>query len=157
MSFSLSRLRSTLRSMSIAGSKLGVRMPELHLDGAGAQRRVAEPAAVTLDVQRDPVRIGRDDPDGLQIHSGCGDHGTDDVRDPALVDRPAGCRLPGLANTGLANTGLTGPGLADPGLAGSRRVTLASCHHDLLVHDLRDWLLAYPGFGPGADRTGRPA
>src|SRR6266851_3488266 len=68
MSFSLSRLRNTLRSMSIAGrSKLRLRVPELHLDGTGAQRGVAETAAglrVIPDVQRHPVRIGRDDPAG---------------------------------------------------------------------------------------------
>src|SRR2546421_1229344 len=62
MSFSLSRLRRTLRSMSIAGrSKLRLRVPELHLDGTGPQRGVAETAAVTPDVQRHPVRVGRDD------------------------------------------------------------------------------------------------
>src|SRR5271169_3809004 len=65
MSFSLSRLRSTLRSMSIAGrSKLRLRGPELHLDGAGAKRGVPEAVPGPLDVQGDPVRVGRDDPGG---------------------------------------------------------------------------------------------
>src|SRR5260370_38139132 len=60
MSFSLSRLRSTLRSMSIAGrSQLRLRVPELHLDGARAQRGVTEAAAglrATPPVQRHPHR-----------------------------------------------------------------------------------------------------
>src|SRR6201986_2575586 len=61
MSFSLSRLRKTLRSMSIAGrSKLRLRVPELHLDRAGPQRGVAETVAVTPDGQRYLVRVGRD-------------------------------------------------------------------------------------------------
>src|SRR5260370_10557643 len=68
MPFSLSRLRNTLRSMSIAGrSKLRLRVPELHLDGTSAQRGVAEAAAglrVIPDVQRHPVRVGRHDPAG---------------------------------------------------------------------------------------------
>src|SRR5579871_4238659 len=65
MSFSLSRLRKTLRSMSIAGrSKLRLRVPELHLDGASPQRGVAEAAVVTSDVQRHLVRVGRDDAAG---------------------------------------------------------------------------------------------
>src|SRR5271165_3575343 len=65
MSFSLSRLRSTLRSMSIAGrSKLRLRVPELHLDGAGTKRGVPEAAPGPLDVQGDPVRVGCDDPAG---------------------------------------------------------------------------------------------
>src|SRR6185437_12031137 len=76
-------------------------------------------------------------------------------RDPALVPayflRPAGHGRP---RPGLARLGPTGPGLAGPGLAGFGRVTLASWHHDLLVHDLRDWGLAYPGFEHLADRTG---
>src|SRR5579875_1628691 len=69
MSFSLSRLRSTLRSMYIAGrSKLRLRMlwvPELDLDSPRAQDGVAEPAAglrVVVDVKRHPVRVGRDPP-----------------------------------------------------------------------------------------------
>src|SRR5271165_3794501 len=65
MSFSLSRLRSTVRSMSIAGrSKLRLRGPELHLDSAGAERGIPEPAPGTPDVQGDPIRVGRDDPSG---------------------------------------------------------------------------------------------
>src|SRR5271166_6858512 len=65
MSFSLSRLRSTVRSMSIAGrSKLRLRVPELHLDGAGAQCAVPEAAPGPLDVQGHPVRVGRDHPAG---------------------------------------------------------------------------------------------
>ena len=65
MSFSLSRLRSTLRSMSIAGrSKLARRMPELHLDGPRAEDGVGEASAGTLDVQGHPVGVGRGDPAG---------------------------------------------------------------------------------------------
>src|SRR5437868_8112464 len=65
MSFSLSRLRSTLRSMSIAGrSKLGLWMPELHLNGTGAQRGVTEAAAVARHVQGYPVGIGGENPAG---------------------------------------------------------------------------------------------
>src|ERR1700722_11714834 len=65
MSFSLSRLRSTLRSMSIAGrSKLARRMPELQLDRPRAQDGVGETAAGTLDVQGHPVGVGRGDPAG---------------------------------------------------------------------------------------------
>src|SRR5271166_5881752 len=65
MSFSLSRLRSTFRSMSIVDrSKLRLRVPELHLDGAGAQRVIPEAAPGPLDVQGYPIRVGRDDPAG---------------------------------------------------------------------------------------------
>jgi hypothetical protein len=63
MSLSLSRLRSTLRSMSIASrSKLRLRVPEFHLDGSRAKHGVREMAAGTPDVQGHPLRIGRDDP-----------------------------------------------------------------------------------------------
>src|SRR6202451_1847400 len=63
MSFSLSRLRSTLRSMSIAGrSKLAWRMPELHLDRPRAEHGAGEVATGTLDVQGHPVGVGRGDP-----------------------------------------------------------------------------------------------
>src|SRR5260370_7608508 len=65
MSFSLSRLRSTLRSMSIAGrSKLRLRVPELHLDGARAQRGVIEAATGAPDIQGHSFRVGRADPAG---------------------------------------------------------------------------------------------
>ena len=37
-------------------------MPELHLDGAGAQRGIAEAAAVARHVQGDPLGVGREDP-----------------------------------------------------------------------------------------------
>src|SRR5260370_15123875 len=94
MSFSLSRLRNTLRSMSIAGrSKLRLRVPELHLDGTGAQRGVAETAAglrVIPHVQRHPVRIGRDDP----ARQGPGVRGGDPGHAP---DPPAPRRLIGQA------------------------------------------------------------
>src|SRR5450755_728242 len=66
ISFSLSRLRSTLRSMSIASrSKLSWRVPELHLDGSRAERGVTETAAglrVTVDVQGHLIGVSRDDP-----------------------------------------------------------------------------------------------
>src|SRR5580700_11393318 len=87
MSFSLSRLRSTLRSMSIAASsqirlvgKLLVRYPvvdsgagklvkfrvgqppELHLDGTRAQIPIAEPVLGTVDVQRDAIGVRREHP-----------------------------------------------------------------------------------------------
>src|SRR5690242_13166245 len=65
MSFSLSRLRSTLRSMSIAGrSKLGLWMPELHLNGTSTQRGVTEAAVVARHVQGYPVGIGGENPAG---------------------------------------------------------------------------------------------
>jgi hypothetical protein len=44
-----------------------------------------------------------------------------------------------LARLLLAAFGLTWFGRASLSLAGFGRVTLASWHHDLLVHDLRDW------------------
>src|SRR5579875_864102 len=79
ISFSLSRLRSTLRSMSIAGrSKLRLRVAlaaELHLDSPRAQDGVAEPAAglrVAADVQRHSIRVGRDDPAGGDARLGDG-------------------------------------------------------------------------------------
>src|SRR5262245_21360554 len=79
MSFSLSRLRRTLRSMSIgpppcpwAGGRArpgGVRVagigrgpPELHLHPAWAQLGVAEVEVLAIDLQDDPVVAGRDDP-----------------------------------------------------------------------------------------------
>src|SRR5215467_1627022 len=83
MSFSLSRPRSTLRSMSIAASskvrfagKLLIRRlsvgelfkfrlghsPELHLDGAGPQVTVGEPARGAVDVHRDAIGVGREHP-----------------------------------------------------------------------------------------------
>src|SRR5581483_1792505 len=100
----------------------------------------------------------------LQVHPGGTDHQADDVRDLVLVDRCAGHRrarpvLAGLLLAGplLAASGLTWFSRASFSLAGFGRVTLASWHHDLLVHDLRDWDLAYPGLSRGADRTGRPA
>src|ERR1700749_4213944 len=82
MSFSLSRLRSTLRSMSIAASfqvsgvfskhrfvklritkvvKFGVRNPaELHLDAARAQVGIEEPAFVAGQAERDAIGIFRE-------------------------------------------------------------------------------------------------
>jgi hypothetical protein len=49
--------------MSIAGrSKLGLWMPELHLNGTGAQRGVAEAAVVARHVQGHPVGVGSEDP-----------------------------------------------------------------------------------------------
>src|SRR5436309_1282426 len=84
MSFSLSRLRRTLRSMSIGpppcprvggrARRCGVpaagpgRGPsELHLHQAGAQLGVAELAVLAADVEDDPVVTGGDHPslDGL--------------------------------------------------------------------------------------------
>src|SRR5215813_9831009 len=79
MSFSLSRLRRTLRSMSIgppprprAGGRArpgGVRAagigrgpPELHLHPARPQLGVAELEVLAIDLQDDPVVTGRDDP-----------------------------------------------------------------------------------------------
>src|ERR1700688_4291407 len=75
MSFSLSRLRSTLRSMSIASrSKLRWQVPELHLDGSRAERGVTEAAGllVTVHVQGHPFGVSRDDPaaDGAGIGGG---------------------------------------------------------------------------------------
>src|SRR5215471_507639 len=75
MSFSLSRLRRTLRSMSIGpppGPRIGGRArrcgvpaagpgrgpSELHLHPAGAQLAVAELAVLAGDVEDDPVLIG---------------------------------------------------------------------------------------------------
>src|ERR1700729_589431 len=90
MSFSLSRLRSTLRSMSIAGrSKLRLRGPELHLDGAGAQGGVPETAPGPPDVQDDPVRVGRDDPAG------------DRPRTPGKPRNPGGPGIPGVSDGDL--------------------------------------------------------
>src|SRR6201986_3367226 len=83
MSFSLSRLRSTPRAMSIARSshvrfyvklritkiiEFGVRNPaELHLDAAGAQIGVGEPALVVRapvgsNAKRDAVGVRREYP-----------------------------------------------------------------------------------------------
>src|SRR5260370_32686903 len=96
MTFSLYRLRSTLRSMSIAGrSKLRLRVPELHLDGARAQRGVTEAAAGTLDVQGHSFRVGRDDPAGHSTRIRDGDldqapHRTPPV--PRIGQRPVHTR-----------------------------------------------------------------
>src|SRR5713101_2603272 len=62
MSFSLSRLRNTLRSMS-------TRLPhvvaaEFHLNLPGSQFAEAEPALLTLDVEHYSVGVGRHDPAG---------------------------------------------------------------------------------------------
>src|SRR5215468_875401 len=83
ISFSASRPRSTLRSMSIAASsklrfagKLLIRKlavgelfnfrqgypPELHLDGAGPQVTVGEPARGAVDVHRDAIGVGCEHP-----------------------------------------------------------------------------------------------
>src|SRR5512140_955410 len=79
MSFSLSRLRRALRSMSIgpppgprAGGSaapggllaagLGRGPPEFHLHPARAQLGVAELEVPAIDLQDDPVVTGRDDP-----------------------------------------------------------------------------------------------
>src|ERR1700749_520908 len=84
MSFSLSRLRSTLRSMSIAASskvpgvfskhrvvklritnvvKFGVRNPaELHLDAARAHVGIGEPAFVAGQAERDAAGVSREHP-----------------------------------------------------------------------------------------------
>ena len=49
--------------MSIAGrSKLGLWMPELHLNGTGAQLGVAEPAVVARHVQGHAVGVGGEHP-----------------------------------------------------------------------------------------------
>src|ERR1700719_1645038 len=65
ISFSLSRLRSTFRSMSIASrSQLRLRVPEFHLDGSRAERGVTETAAGPLDVQGHLFRVGGHDPAG---------------------------------------------------------------------------------------------
>src|SRR5215813_535893 len=93
MSFSLSRLRRTLRSMSIgpppgprAGGSagpcgvlaagIGRRPPELHLHLARAQLGVAELEVLAVDLQDDPVVTGRDDPSldrrRLRLGSGAG-------------------------------------------------------------------------------------
>src|SRR5215472_11383422 len=91
MSFSLSRLRRTLRSMSIRASPLpgpgsgvtgcavgvfgtagapaaatpgiaAVQLAELDLDPAGAELRVGKPDVPTIDIQRDAVVTGPDHP-----------------------------------------------------------------------------------------------
>src|ERR1700756_3093258 len=82
MSFSFSRLRSTLRSMSIAASskvgvlkhrvvkiricklfELGIRNPpELDLDAARAQLPVPEPPLAPGQVERDAVSVRRQHP-----------------------------------------------------------------------------------------------
>src|SRR5262249_60755261 len=79
MSFSASRLRRTLRSMSIGpppgpragggagpggvlAAGLGRGPPELHLHPARAQLGVAELEVLAVDLQDDPVVTGRDDP-----------------------------------------------------------------------------------------------
>src|SRR5207344_314456 len=93
MSFSLSRLRRTLRSMSIGpppgpwadggagpggllAAGLGRGPPELHLHPARAQLGVAELEVLAIDLQDDPVVTGRDDPslDGrcLRLAAGAG-------------------------------------------------------------------------------------
>src|SRR6516164_9253280 len=90
MSFSLSRLRSTLRSISIAGrSKLGWRVPEFHLDGSRTQHGVREAAAgvrVTVDVQGHPVGVGSGDPAGYR--PGTGGIGDRDLDQPAHGTAP---------------------------------------------------------------------
>src|SRR5215469_8721961 len=94
MSFSLSRLRRTLRSMSIgpppgprAGGSaglgglmaagLGRGPPELHLHPARAQLGVAELEVLAIDLQDDPVVIGRDYPslDGCRLRLSAGTGG----------------------------------------------------------------------------------
>src|SRR5215467_851863 len=79
MSFSLSRLRRTLRSMSIGpppgpragggagrcgvlSAGIGRGPPELHLHPARAQLGVAELKVLAIDLQDDPAVAGRDDP-----------------------------------------------------------------------------------------------
>src|SRR5262245_34889972 len=78
MSFSASRLRRTLRSMSIGpppgpraaggagwggvlAAGIGRGPPELHLHPARAQLGVAELEVLAVDLQDDPVVTGRDD------------------------------------------------------------------------------------------------
>src|ERR1700722_6045394 len=125
MSFSFSRLRSTLRSMSIAASskvgvlirhrvvklriakvvELGVRNPaELHLDAARTQVGMGEPALTGGQVERDAVGVGRQNP-SLQgafpgdLHLDEPAPGSPPV--PRLGQRPAraGCRHPkGVGN-----------------------------------------------------------
>src|SRR5215475_2232827 len=91
MSFSLSRLRRTPRSMSIgpprcprAGGRprpggvlaagIGRGPPELHLHPARPQLGVAELEVLAIDLQDDPVVTGRDDPalDGCGLRLGAG-------------------------------------------------------------------------------------
>src|SRR5215510_7122425 len=90
MSFSLSRLRRTPRSMSIGpppgpraggagrggvlAAGLGRGPPELHLHPARPQLGVAELEVLAIDLQDDPVVTGRDDPalDGCGLRLGVG-------------------------------------------------------------------------------------
>src|SRR5579859_1816593 len=152
------------------------RVREVAHDGHGVERggqiaadrgRVVQAhAAVAVHhhaQQPAPSRGGH--PHRFQVHAGRGDHGPDDLGDPGLVDRG-----PGLFSSGWLRGRLGrwlsrlfhGPSRG--GLRGSSsfgraarlgRVTRAPRHHDLLVHDLRDWLLAYPQRRRHADRTGR--
>src|SRR5262249_46339948 len=86
MSFSLSRLRRTLRSMSIgpppgprAGGSAGLGRgpPELHLHPARAQLGVAELEVLAIDLQDDPVVIGGGYPslDGCRLRLSAGTGG----------------------------------------------------------------------------------
>src|SRR5580692_1142260 len=75
MSFSLSRLFSTLRSMSIGSLQflrlLALRQaPELHLDRARAEHRVGETAADILDVQDYRFIVSQHDPAHQDIAAG---------------------------------------------------------------------------------------
>src|ERR1700722_4497480 len=100
---------------------------QLPADRRGVVQAHAAVAVHYYAQQPAPARGGH--PHRFQVQAGRGDHGPDDIGDPGLVDR------------GRA--------------AGLRRVTRTTRHHDLLVHDLRDWPLAYPQRGHRADRTGR--
>src|SRR5215470_18930134 len=112
MSFSLSRLRRTLRSMSIgpppgprvAGRARRCGVPaagpgrgpsELHLYPAGAQLGVAELAVLAADFEGDPVLIGGDHPslDGLLPR-------WPGVMHPGAGTRSAGARFAGARFAG---------------------------------------------------------
>src|ERR1700733_7437386 len=72
MSFSLSRLFSTLRSMSIWFLRLRQfrEPPELHLDRARPEHVIREAAVDTLGVQDHPFVIGLHDPAGQRLPMG---------------------------------------------------------------------------------------
>src|ERR1700750_2074088 len=64
MSFSLSSMRSALRSMSIGfpGARRLIAPVEFNLDLSGTQRRITEPAAGAVDVQDHVVGVCLDHP-----------------------------------------------------------------------------------------------
>src|SRR5215472_18113215 len=117
MSFSASRPRRALRSMSI-GSLLscaqvrtgirpsaqpalaqpvlvGLQRSELDLDPSRAELGIAEPPALTLDIEPDPVGVSAGDPsrDSLRVRGGRGVLRPERGRDQAADGAPPVLRL----------------------------------------------------------------